>query len=489
MQKSRFSFFILHFSLCILIVGQAAAQTGPGLPWTYSAFDTVTGLALPPNGTYVAAHGAGLALLGPDGSVVRSLPVGLIQRFAAAPDGSLLATAAGLDATLRGPAFDPLATYRATAVVEAVAVGAGGGQTAIGTRDGTLTLLDREGRPVTGQKMDGPVAALGFSDGGALAVSIPGALLFLDGRLRETWRFPVSETSALAVSGDGSRVAVGDPDGRIRAVDRRGAVTFDRTLDPPRKVEALAISTNGSLLLAAAGSEVVAFRSDGALLWRQAFFQPVEALALSRDGARAAAALRGGTVFGLDTGFLEKPTPPVAAPAGANRTPAPSAAPSPAANLSTPAPAAPPAPLLASLLAGAGAAGGAAALLVLLHRRGLILLPDRMRPGKGFRALSRKFVALKRARGPGGRVPARPRPRPPKPKAAPPPRPLPRTPPLPPGVARLLREKAREEKTLENLDYMKGRGLLEEGRHGALREEAVGRLKEVRRKLEEAGYR
>lgn len=488
---------LLGLLAALALISSAAAQSEPRTLWTHSTFDRVTGLALPPNTTYVAAQGGGLYQLEANGSVARSLPVGLIQRFAAAPDGSVLATVAGLDATLRGREFNALWTYRATAVVEAAAVAARGSRTALGTKDGTLTLLDRNGQPVTGQKLDGPVEALGISDDGeALAVSIPGSLLLLDGRSRELWRLPVQQVSALAVAGDGSLAAVGDTGGKLRTVDRQGVERFSHTLDPPLRITALALPANGSLLLVAWGNDVVALGPARTTLWRQTFFQPVEALGLSRDGARAAVAVKGGLVYGFSTGFVERPKPPTPTPTSANGTPAPSPTSAPPANTSTPPPATP-GPPPTGLLVGFGVAGGVLAALVLLHKRGLLLLPGWPRVEKELKALPRRLAALKSAMKPQKRAP-RPapkkppavvKPRPPKPKPAAPPRQVLRTPPVPPKVVRLLRERAREEKTLENLDYMKGRGLLEEGRYNALREETAGRLKEIKNKLEEAGYR
>lgn len=497
---------LLGWAALATLLAPAAAQQEPVERWSYPALDRVTGLALPPNATYVAVHGGALTLLGDNGSVVRSLPVGIVPKFAAAPDGSFLATAVGTEITLRGSDFSPLWTYRATAVVNSMAVAARGFRTAIGTQDGTLVFVDRDGRPVTGQRLEGPLEALGLSaDGGTLAVSIPGTLLLLDGQAAERWRRPVQTTSALAVAEDGSAVAIGSAQGRLRVFDRNGTERLTRTLEPPLSIAGLDFSANGSFLLAAWGDDVAALGSDWTTLWRRSFFRPVEALALSQDGSRAAVGAKGGLVHTLDTGFVEVPR--VAEPAVnvSDRVPEPSPVPTSAADLPAPPPPEPAGPLpVGTLLAAAGAAW-ALTLLAFLHQRGLLLVPGLPQAWKVLRSLPARVPALKRRKGaprerpgvpkkgplaepekPPATKPQKSKPASPKPA----PRPVvPRTPPVPREVARLLRERAREEKTLENLEYMRGRGLLDAPRYNALREEAMGRLNAVKRMLDRAGHR
>jgi hypothetical protein len=497
---------LLGWAALATLLAPGAAQEGPVELWSYPTLDRVTGLTLPPNATYVAVHGGVLTHLGSNATVVRSLPVGIVPKFAAAPDGSFLATAVGTEITLRGSDFSPLWTYRATAVVNSMAVAARGFRTAIGTQDGTLVFVDREGRPVTGQRLEGPLEALGLSaDGGTLAVSIPGTLLLLDGQAAEKWRRPIQTTSALAVAEDGSAVAIGSTQGRLRVFDGNGTERLTRTLEPPLSVTGLDLSANGSLLLVAWGDDVAALGSDWTTLWRRSFFRPVEALALSQDGSRAAVGVRGGLVHGLETGFVERPRISEPAVNASDRVLEPSPVPTPAADLPATPPPEPARPLpVGTLLAVAGAAW-ALTLLGFLHQRGLLLVPGLPQAWKVLRSVSARVSALKRRngaprddlgvpkKGPLAEPEKPPAAKPWKPKpASPKPAPrtvVPRTPRVPPEVARLLRERAREEKTLENLDYMKGRGLLEESRYNALREEAMGRLKAVKQRLDETGYR
>lgn len=140
-------------------------------------------------------------------------------------------------------------------------------------------------------------ASAGTSEplGDSLAVSFPDGTLRVygpGGDVRRAWKAGEKGFVALSFSGDCRRLVGGGPDGRVWVVessDGRGLASFPAQ---PAKIEALAVSRDGSVIATAAGSEAAAFRTAGGarLFTASSAVSEVSAVAVAPAGDLVAAA-------------------------------------------------------------------------------------------------------------------------------------------------------------------------------------------------------
>ncbi len=98
---------------------------------------------------------------------------------------------------------------------------------------------------------DGSVIVCGRDDGTVLAIDRDGALLF--SRKAGTW------VTSVGVSADGSTIATGDIDNQIRMYDRDGLLLGSYGARNPVKSRSIAVSRDGSLIVAVDQSNVYGF--------------------------------------------------------------------------------------------------------------------------------------------------------------------------------------------------------------------------------------
>jgi WD40 repeat protein len=131
--------------------------------------------------------------------------------------------------------------------------------------------------------------------GDSLAASFPDGTLRVygpNGDVRRAWKGGEKGFVTLSFSGDGRRLVGGGPDGRIFVAESSNGRELGSFPAHTSKIEALAVSRDGSVIATATGSEAAAFRTAGGarLFTADSTVSEVSAVAVAPAGDRVAVA-------------------------------------------------------------------------------------------------------------------------------------------------------------------------------------------------------
>jgi len=131
--------------------------------------------------------------------------------------------------------------------------------------------------------------------GDSLAASFPDGTLRVygpDGDVRRSWKAGEKGFVVLSFSGDGRRLVGGGADGRVWVAESSAGRGLGSFPAHTARIDALAVSRDGSVITTAAGSEAAAFRSQGGLrlFTIGSTLSEVTDVAVSPRGDRAAVA-------------------------------------------------------------------------------------------------------------------------------------------------------------------------------------------------------
>ena len=154
----------------------------------------------------------------------------------------------------------------------------------LGTQDGQIISLNKNGTPRWSTRVDAPVLSLATSgDGGTIVATgesnyyfnklyneplNPHDLFVLDTRGILLWKYSTGGRNKAAVSNDGSVIAVTEENsGNVLLFNRSGSKHWERSLGEP--VSALAVSGDGNLVVVMTrGGVVSGFDRNGLSVWR-----------------------------------------------------------------------------------------------------------------------------------------------------------------------------------------------------------------------------
>ena len=118
-------------------------------------------------------------------------------------------------------------------------------------------VFQPQGKPSSGASEPlGDSVAASFGDG-MLRVYGPA------GDVRRAWKAGAKGFVVLAYSGDGRRIAGGGNDGRVSVAESNAGRELASFSAHAAKIDALAVSRDGSVIATAAGSDAAAFRTAG----------------------------------------------------------------------------------------------------------------------------------------------------------------------------------------------------------------------------------
>jgi hypothetical protein len=223
---------------------------------------------------------------------------GSITAACCADDGS-----AGAGAGARGEVWwlAPDLTVRWERSVDAPAVSAGldafGQYLAVSDRGGHVHVFDRLGRPVSRVQCPRPLCHLSFTPTGFVGSADYGLVASFDLSGRWLWRDgPVAHLGSLAVSGDGSQVALACFSEGILRYDGQGKKLG--RLPVPEPCRLVAMSYDGRLLLVGGlAGRLLLLETSGGTLVNDLLDRPLAALALAALGDSAVVALADGPVM------------------------------------------------------------------------------------------------------------------------------------------------------------------------------------------------
>ena len=249
-----------------------------------------------------------------DGKFLRDLPghASAVLAVSASPDGKFLASASADKTAILWnlDAGTPAWNFNAKSMASAIAVRADGSRVAVGTADGTLTLLDAAGKPLasTAAHVAG-VSALAFSPDGTAFASAGGDGLAKVWPLPKTAADPLSASakfevparpgtnpiaalSAVGFSANGKQIVCGGADGIVRIFDIAGGKLVRELRGHTDWVTAVQFPTGTDKLVSAAADKTLRVFELGQAQYaaRLAHARAASAVAVSRDGKWIASA-------------------------------------------------------------------------------------------------------------------------------------------------------------------------------------------------------
>jgi len=194
------------------------------------------------------------------------------------------------------------ASYHSTpteSIVNDVAITADGRYMAVGTSNGNIVCLHRDGTVAWNVSAGDAVTAVAVADAGnyVAAGTDGGDVLLLDGGSGGCyWTKSVAGTvRGLALSGDGRDLAVGSD--RITLLNHRGEEEWGRAMHPgarsggtPPYITSVAFTNDGNYIVAGSYNGAIQFMNrQGNLIWEGLARGAVTAVDVSRDGSVVAA--------------------------------------------------------------------------------------------------------------------------------------------------------------------------------------------------------
>jgi tetratricopeptide (TPR) repeat protein len=187
------------------------------------------------------------------------------------------------------------------------ALSADGARLAVGFSDFAgasyaLALGEMSGRVTWMRDVDMPLSALTLSrDGKRIALGAEaGTLWMVDAARRDVWQFEQEEpVRALACSADGAITVFGTAGGTVGLIDSEGARRWEARM--PGEIVALALSGDGTLCAALvrtseASTQIVCLVGEGQIGWEYETEKRLLGLSLSANGRYLATGARDGTV-------------------------------------------------------------------------------------------------------------------------------------------------------------------------------------------------
>jgi WD40 repeat protein len=175
----------------------------------------------------------------------------------------------------------------------AVAISGDGSWVAVGMASGEVALFSKESnRPVWMENCGRQVISVSISKDGKYVVAATDTGTFVFGASGKIFSKPTGFTTATAISDDGSVIAVGNREGRLRVLNPSGQIVKEIPLE--ECIWSLDMSSDGQCIVAAVGEEngrifKYTLASEQPLLLANTYL-PASAVSVSSDGLKVFAA-------------------------------------------------------------------------------------------------------------------------------------------------------------------------------------------------------
>ncbi|WP_265581133.1 WD40 repeat domain-containing protein [Methanofollis aquaemaris] len=286
--------------LCLLLLSMPAGALAEDTLWDHSVSSEINGLTMTPDGSYILIGGERLRFLAGDGTLLWDESSAACADCSA--DGHTIARAKGYQIDLFSGEGTVLWQNSLQSECAALALSSDGKRLAVADGPVKVRFYDANGvlkatTDTAGDPDDedyDPLAQIheiAFSEKGTYAAVVSSrGLFYYTGAGRKLWAREEGGDggTAVAVSGSGNEIAAAS-DAGVRLYNRTGDLLWEEKSRRP--ITALAISSNGSRVLAGSQDNIVAcFDSKtGEALWKFTADGWIRDLAVSENGSRVLA--------------------------------------------------------------------------------------------------------------------------------------------------------------------------------------------------------